>query len=296
MKSILKVAMMALVLLAMSSVANAQVTEKKTLTIDGAKKVIAAAVAYAKKNNAPGGVIAVVDDGGNLMALERLDGTFAAGANISIGKARTAVLFKRPTKVFEDIIKNGRTAMVSLPDSLFTPLQGGIPIVVDGQIVGGVGVSGASSAQQDEELAIAGANAFSGDVKAGHTTPANLKPVLFFDKTQVSASFSKGAVLLDGTDRNFMVHTSRRDKPGLAEIHTLDTDIIYVMEGTATFVTGGTAVEAKEIAPNEIRGSRVDGGDTHQLVKGDVIIVPNNTPHWFKEVGGTFLYYTIKVR
>src|SRR6266545_2843251 len=81
-----------------------------------------------------------------------------AGANISIGKARTAVLFKRPTKVFEDIIKNGRTAMVALPDSLFTPLQGGIPIVVDGQIVGGVGVSGASSAQQDEELAIAGAN------------------------------------------------------------------------------------------------------------------------------------------
>jgi glc operon protein GlcG len=93
------------------------------------------------------------------MALERLDGTFAAGANISIGKARTAVLFKRPTKAFEDLIKNGRTAMVALPDSFFTPLQGGVPITVDGQIVGGVGVSGAASAQQDEELAIAGASA-----------------------------------------------------------------------------------------------------------------------------------------
>ena len=128
--------------------------EKKSLNLDGAKKVIAAAVDYAKKNNAPGGVIAVVDEGGNLMALERLDGTFAAGANISIGKARTAVLFKRPTGFFEDIIKNGRTAMVAV--DVFTPLQGGVPITIDGQIVGGVGVSGASSAQQDEELADGG--------------------------------------------------------------------------------------------------------------------------------------------
>src|SRR6266498_2000921 len=286
-----------LLLSAISAITIAQtVTDKKTLTIEGAKKVIAAAVAYAKKNNAPGGVIAVVDDGGNLMALERLDGTFAAGANISIGKARTAVLFKRPTKVFEDIIKNGRTAMVALPDAYFTPLQGGVPITIDGQIVGGVGVSGASSAQQDEELAMAGANVFAGEMKMSDTMQMKPAPVLFFDKTQVSASFSKGAVLLDGTNRNYMVHTSRRDRPGQAEIHTLDTDIIYVMEGTATFVTGGTAVDAKEIAPNEIRGSRIDGGETRQLSKGDVIIVPNNTPHWFKEVGGAFLYYTIKVR
>jgi len=225
------------------------------------------------------------------MALERLDGTFAAGANISIGKARTAVLFKRPTKAFEDIIKNGRTAMVALPDAYFTPLQGGVPITIDGQIVGGVGVSGASSAQQDEELATAGANVFS-DAKVRDTTA----PVLFFDAKQVSASFSTGAVLLDESERNYMVHTSRRDKPGVAEIHTLDTDIIYVMQGTATFVTGGTAVDAKEIAPNEIRGSRIEGGVTRQLSKGEVIIVPNNTAHWFKAVNGEFLYYTIKVR
>lgn len=296
MKPTFKIAGIILALSSLTSFARAQTTEKKSLTIDGAKRVIAAAVAYAKKNNAPGGVIAVVDEGGNLMALERLDGTFAAGANISIGKARTAVLFKRPTKAFEDIIKNGRTAMVALPDAYFTPLQGGVPITVDGQIVGGVGVSGASSAQQDEELAMAGANVFASETKMSDTMPMRAAPVLFFDKTQVSASFSKGAVLLDGENRNYMVHTSRRDKPGQAEIHTLDTDIIYVMEGTATFVTGGTAVEAKEIAPNEIRGSRIEGGETRQLSKGDVIIVPNNTPHWFKEVGGAFLYYTIKVR
>src|SRR5689334_9974642 len=118
----------------LASVATAQVAEKKTLTLEGAKKVIAAAKTEAAKLKAPGGVIAVVDDGGNLMALERLDGTFAAGASISIGKARTAVLFKRPTKAFEDIIKNGRTAMVALADGYFTPLQGGVPIVVDRQV------------------------------------------------------------------------------------------------------------------------------------------------------------------
>src|SRR5690242_19083746 len=295
MKATLRITLTALLLLSATLFANAQTAEKKTLTIDGARKVIAGAIAYAKKNNAPGGVIAVVDDGGNLMALERLDGTFAAGANISIGKARTAVLFKRPTKAFEDIIKNGRTAMVALPDSYFTPLQGGVPITIDGQIVGGVGVSGAASAQQDEELAMAGAYVFSGETKTSEVNRTD-QQVFFFNARQVSTSFSTGAVLLDGTDRNYMVHTSRRDKPGFAEIHTLDTDIIYVMEGTATFVTGGTAVNAKEIAPNEIRGSRIEGGETRHLSKGDVIIVPNNTPHWFKEVGGAFLYYTIKVR
>lgn len=285
----------ALFLSGIAATTQAQLVERKTLSLDGAHKVIAGAVAYAKKVNAPGGVIAVVDDGGNLMALERLDGTFAAGANISIGKARTAVLFKRPTKAFEDIIKNGRTAMVALPDAYFTPLQGGIPITIDGQIVGGVGVSGASSAAQDEELAMAGAGVFT---VASDTKPADtqMSKVLFFDASQVSTSFSKGAVLLDGTNRNYMVHTSRREKPGLAEVHTLDTDIIYVLEGKATFVTGGAAVEPKETAPNELRGSRIEGGETRQLSKGDVIIVPNNTPHWFKEVSGTFLYYTIKVR
>ena len=137
--------------------AESQTAQKKALTLDGAKKVIGASVAEAKKLNAPGGAIAVVDEGGNLIAVERLDGTFAAGANISIGKARTAALFKRPTKAFEDIINKGRTAMTSLTD--FTPLQGGVPIMVDGQIIGAIGVSGAASAQQDEDLALAGAAA-----------------------------------------------------------------------------------------------------------------------------------------
>src|SRR5216117_3334894 len=112
--------------IAVTASSHAQVVEKKSLNLDGAKKAIAAAVDYAKKNNAPGGVIAVVDEGGNLMALERLDGTFAMGATISIGKARTAVLFKKPTRFFEELINKGRTAMTAVDG--FTPLIGGIPI------------------------------------------------------------------------------------------------------------------------------------------------------------------------
>src|SRR5437667_7127381 len=156
------------------SVSFGQTAEKKTLTLDGAEHVIAAAKAKAQEVRSPGGVIAVVDSGGNLMALARLDGTFAAGANISIGKARTAVLFQKPTKVFEDIINKGRTAMAALPDSFFTPLQGGIPVVLDGQIIGGVGVRAASSAAQDEELAVAGAEAAKGFGSEG--TAATLLP------------------------------------------------------------------------------------------------------------------------
>ncbi len=159
MKQLFRILAGAALVLATGTAARGQVMQKKTLNLEGARRVIAAAQAEAKKNNATG-VVAVVDDGGNLIALERLDGTFAAGANISIGKARTAVLFKKPTKFFEDVIKNGRTAMVTVEN--FTPLQGGIPILVDGQVVGGVGVSGASSAQQDEELAIAGAASIGG--------------------------------------------------------------------------------------------------------------------------------------
>lgn len=278
-----------LLLLVTVATSQAQVMEKKSLTIEGARMVIAAAVDYAKKNNAPGGVIAVVDDGGNLMALERLDGTFAAGANISIGKARTSAIFKRPTSAFEDIIKNGRTAMVALSD--FTPLQGGIPISVDGQVIGAVGVSGAASAKQDEELAIAGANALTSS--SASTTAATNSAITYFDKDRVAAAFAKGIPLIEVN--NYKVHASRREAPGMAEIHNLDTDIIYVLEGSATLVTGGTVVDGKTTALNEIRGKEISGGDTRKLIKGDVMIVPAGTPHWFKEVNAPLLYYVVKV-
>lgn len=294
MRKILNLIAAASFFVAIASAVQAQVDDKKSLTLEGANRVIEAAKMEAKRLNAPGGVIAVVDEGGNLMALERLDGTFTAGASISIGKAKTAVMFKRPTKFFEDVIKNGRTAMVALPD--FTPLQGGVPIEVEGQIVGGVGVSGAASAAQDEQLAIAGANTFKTD--GANSTTTITKAVTYFDGKQVAAAFSKGESLMGGSSSlNYMVNASRRDKPGMVEVHTLDTDIIYVVEGSATLVTGGTLVDAKTIAPNEVRAASVSGAsETRRIGRGDVIIIPNNTPHWFKEVEGTLLYYVVKVR
>jgi len=276
-----------------ATTAPAQVVNKKVLTLEGARQVITAAEAYAKKVNAPGGVVAIVDDGGNLMALERLEGTFSAGANISIGKARTAVMFKKPTRFFEELINasgKGRTVMTAVKD--FTPLIGGIPIVVDDQIIGGVGVSGAASAQQDEELAIAGA-----DAAKQFGTHAGAEPVTYFDKNQVKAAFAKGSVLLDGSDgRNYMVHASRRDGPGMGEIHSKDTDIIYVLEGESIFVTGGSMVDPKVTAPDELRGSGIEVGEVRRIAKGDVIVVPNGVPHWFKEVNTPFTYYVVKVR
>jgi len=273
-----------------------QIAAKKSLTLDGARKVIAAAEEYAKQNRAPGGAIAVVDAGGNLMALERLDGTFDAGASISIGKARTAVLFQKPTRVFEDIINKGRTAMAALPDSFFTPLQGGIPILLEGQIIGGVGVSGAASAAQDEQIASAGADAaknFSGDPEK----VTNL-PVSYFSKGQTEAAFEKNSVLLlgDKEGRNYQVNASRRDGPGAVEVHTRDTDVFYVLNGSATIVTGGTMTDGKPIAPDEIRGKEITGGETRDLAPGDAMIIPSGVPHWFKSVQGPFLYFTVKVR
>jgi glc operon protein GlcG len=278
-----------LLALAFTSLADAQTIEKKALTLEGAKKAAAAAVAEAKRINAPGGSVAVVDDGGHLVAMERLDNTFAAAANISIGKARTAAIFGRPTKVFEDIINKGRTSMTTLPD--FTPLQGGVPLVAGGRVVGAIGVSGAASAQQDEELAIAGAAAL-----AGVTNPTkNSAPkVSYFPAPQVKNAFEKGMSLLEVA--NYKVHASHRDEPGIVEIHEKDTDIIYMLEGSATLVTGGAVVDSKMIEPEEIRGSNVQGGQSRRISKGDVIIIPHGTPHWFKEVNGPINYYVVKVR
>lgn len=145
---------------------SALVTTKHALTLDGAETVLAAALAEARRLNA-GAAIAVVDDGGNLVAFGRLDGTFPAGASVSIGKARTAALFRKPTKVFEDAINGGRTSLAAVAE--MTPLQGGVPILHEGHLIGAIGVSGAHSQQEDEAIAAIGA----GSIEA---SPAAARP------------------------------------------------------------------------------------------------------------------------
>lgn len=130
---------------------NATATlQKRALTLDGARSIAAAAEAEARRLNTTG-AIAIVDEGGHLLYLVRIDHTFPAAAAVATDKARTAATFRMPTRNLEDAVKNGRTSLVAVAE--MTPLAGGVPIVIDGQIVGAVGVSGAANAAQDEELA-----------------------------------------------------------------------------------------------------------------------------------------------
>lgn len=126
------------------------------LTLEGAKEIMAKAVEFAKTNQAPGAAIAIVDAGGSLILLERLTGTFPIAAEVSQGKARTAALFKMPSKNLEDNILKGRTSLITVGENM---LRGGLPIVYQGKIIGGIGVSGAASADQDVEIAQAGLTA-----------------------------------------------------------------------------------------------------------------------------------------
>src|SRR5437762_1863804 len=108
------------------------------------------------------------------------------------------------------------------------------------------------------------------------------RQVTFIDRQMVAAGFEKGKVLANMG--NYMVHASHRDMDGVAEIHTLDTDLIYMLAGAATLVTGGAVPDAKAIEPNEFRGAAIVGGDSRLIGKGDVVPVPAGVPHMFTEV------------
>ena len=118
--------------------------------------------------------------------------------------------------------------------------------------------------------------------------------VTYLPADQVKAAFAKGVPLLEVS--NYKIHASRRDAAGLVEVHEKDTDIIHVITGTATLVTGGRVVGGKAVAAEEIRGTDVKGGETREIKAGDVVVVPNGTPHWFKTVPAPMTYYVVKVR
>ena len=140
-------------------------------------------------------------------------------------------------------------------------------------------------------LALSCALLLPGAASAQTTTAADT--VTYVPADQVSAAFAKGApVIQTGT---YKVFAGRRDRDGQPEVHARDTDIMYVLEGAATLVTGGQVVGGKSTAADEVRGDAITGGDAHPLVKGDVIIVPNGVPHLFKDVKAPFLYYVVKV-
>jgi glc operon protein GlcG len=145
--------LLGLTLLAAAMPGYSQLASKKALTLEAAKKIVAAAEAEAKKNSW-NVVICIVDDGASLLYLQRMDGTQTGSVDIAQMKARTAIKMKRPSKVLEDAVAGGRNAVLKLPDVL--PVEGGVPLTVDGQFIGAIGVSGVTS-QQDGQIAAAGA-------------------------------------------------------------------------------------------------------------------------------------------
>ena len=121
--------------------------------------------------------------------------------------------------------------------------------------------------------------------------------VMYFSSEEITPAFKANLMMYDGVpQKNYRVAVFHRDKGGEVEIHKKDTDVFYILEGQATFVTGGTMTGGTETAPDEVRIATMEGGVARKIGKGDVIVVPANVPHWFKEVGKPVTYFGVKVR
>lgn len=210
-------------------------------------------------------VIAVVDAAGELIYLHRPDAAQVASVGVATDKARTAAIYRRPSKDFEIQATSGRPSALHLAGAV--PLQGGIPLEVDATVIGAIGVSGATSADEDQELALLGAAAFA---------KASAGPVAHVDAAQMVDAFAVGRLVLNTPA--YQVDAGVRHGPGAVEIHDAITDVMYVLEGRATVMTGTAGHERPtSVAP------------------GDVLAIPAGVPHTFVEVSDPFRYLVVKV-
>jgi glc operon protein GlcG len=256
------------------------------LTYDGARRAAGAVAAVATARGVTP-VAAVVDAAGALIYLWRPDRAQVASVDVAMDKARTAAIFRRPSKDFEDQAAQGRPSALHLRGAV--PLQGGIPILHDGHVISAIGVSGASSADEDQELAVLGAAALRTAVEGeARTGTATLVPA-----ADVLARFATGGLVVDTP--GYKVDAGRRTGPGEVEYHERVTDIMQVCQGSATVVTGGAMVDVRNVAPGELRARTTEGGDTQELMVGDVFVIPAGMPHQFVAVSDPFLYYVVKV-
>ena len=229
-------------------------------------------------------VCAVVDAGGDLMCIWRPDAAQVASVGVATDKARTAAIYRRPSKDFEDQASTGRASALHLARAV--PLQGGIPIVRDGHVTGAVGVSGASSADEDQELAVIGAEALA-------TRDGSANGAAFFDGDAVMQKFATGGLLLDAGV--YKLDAGRREGAGEVEYHAHTVDIMHVIEGTATVLTGGEMVGVRSAGDGELRADSVTGGHERELSQGDVLAIPAGVPHQFTRASDPFLYFVVKV-
>ena len=262
------------------------VSDVPALTRDGARAAADAAAAIAAER-AVWPVVAVVDAGGELMHLWRPDLAQVASVQVAADKARTAALYRRPSKDFEDQAAHGRPSALHLAQAV--PLQGGMPIVHSGHVVGAVGVSGASSAAEDQELSVLAAEAASATARDGEG-----KAAAYFPAESVAAKFATGGLLHDTP--GYKVDAGRRTAPGEVEYHEHVADIMHVVSGTATVVTGGQMIASRAVGPGETRADAIEGGTRRELGAGDVLVIPPGVPHHFTAVSDPFLYLVAKVR
>ena len=123
--------------------------------------------------------------------------------------------------------------------------------------------------------------------------PAQAQSATYIESQKLTEAFAKPGNLVN--EGGYRVQTSRRVKPGSAEVHEKETDIFYIVDGAATFVTGGTVIQPKSSSANQILGAGINGGESRRISKGDVVVIPAGIPHWFKEVDGSINYLVVKV-
>ena len=152
-------------------------------------------------------------------------------------------------------------------------------------------MSGASSAEEDSELALAGTEAFAAALSTSGQGSAN--GAAHFRSDELQRKFEQGGILLDS--RGYKLDAGRRVAPGEVEYHERFVDVMHVVEGRATVLTGGTLVEPREVAPGELRAPTLEGGTSHELREGDVLAIPSGVPHQFVDVSDPFLYFVVKV-
>jgi glc operon protein GlcG len=268
--------------------AEFSVSEVAALTYEGARLAAeAAGAAAAERGVSP--VISTVDAGGALMYLVRPDSAQVASVEVTTDKARTAAIYRRPSKDFEDQASGGRPSALHLARAV--PLQGGVPIESYGVVIGAIGVSGATDADEDRELAELGVRALQAAIAAGAN--GGTDGAAHFPAAAVADKFRAGGLLLD-TD-TYKIDAGRREGPGEVEYHERVVDVMHVVSGRATVVTGGAMVNPREVAPGELRAEAVNGGRTRELGEGDVLAIPNGVPHQFTDVSDPFLYFVVKV-
>jgi uncharacterized protein GlcG (DUF336 family) len=268
--------------------ADFTVADVPALTYEGARLAAeTAGAAAAERGVSP--VISAVDAGGALMFLVRPDSAQVASVEVTTDKARTAAIYRRPSKDFEDQASGGRPSALHLARAV--PLQGGVPIEFDGEVIGAIGVSGATDADEDRELAEIGARSVEAAIAA--RASGSLNGAAYFPAAAVADKFRHGGLLLDSP--GYKIDAGRREGPGEVEYHEHVVDVMQVVSGHATVVTGGSMIDPREVAPGELRASSVDGGEPHQLGEGDVLAIPNGVPHQFTDVSHPFLYFVVKV-